>query len=94
MKEKRYPFSIQKHAHDIEFRRNFVFNRMTDADEGVIDKQLFNSLYQTHQRLTALLLAVMNSSRDGRIAWLTGPQIGLAKETVAWANNCRADRMA
>ena len=76
MKAKMYPFSVQKHAHDIEFRRNFVFNRMTDSDYGL------------HQRLTELLLSVMNSA-DGRIAWLTGAQIGLANETVAWANDHR-----
>lgn len=34
--------------------------------------------------LTDLLEAVLNS-RDGRVAYLTGKQIGFAKECVAWA---------
>lgn len=89
MKQKLYPFSVQKHAHDIEYRRNFVFCRMADSNTGVISEIHFNDLHKLHQDLTSLLLAVKDS-RDGKVAYLTGKQIGLAKETVAWAANARS----
>lgn len=91
MSQKLYPFSVQKHAHDVEFRRNRVYNIMSDMENGGIpmDAAKYDRLDKLHDDLTFLLLAVMNSG-DGRIAYLTGPQIGLAKETVIWAAEARS----
>lgn len=88
---KLYPFSVQKHAHDIEYRRSRAFCEMRDIESGEVeaDEATYEYVVDLYDRLTDLLEAVMNS-RDGRIAYLTGPQIGLAKETVLWASNRRA----
>lgn len=87
---KLYPFNIQKHAHSIEFRRNRVFCEMREAEmDTSVPAAECEKLERLHDDLTELLEAVLNS-RDGRIAYLTGPQIGLAKECVAWADHQRA----
>ena len=91
MKTKLYPFSAQKHAHSIEFRRNRIYNEMRDMEAGEIpwDEAKYDAMNELHEQLTDLLSEVMFSG-DGRVAWLTGKQIGLAKETVAWASDSRA----
>lgn len=91
---KYYPFSVQKHAHSIEYRRNRVFCEMRDMEYGETpwNEKQYDQLCELHDQLTDLLEAVLNS-RDGRIAYLTGKQIGLAKETVAWASNSRAESL-
>lgn len=92
-REKRYPFSVQKHAHDIEFRRNRVANSIDDMCYGEIewDEDEFDRLEKLRDALDDLMLAVMNG--DGRVAWLTGSLFGLAKETVEWARMTRAGSM-
>jgi hypothetical protein len=44
--KKLYPFSLQKHAHDIEFRKNRVFNIKCDMESGTVpmDNQKYSSL--------------------------------------------------
>lgn len=93
-KQKLYPFSTIKHAHDIEYRRNRVKNELCDyfAGELKLSDNEFKRLYELEEKLTDLLLAVLNSS-DGRICYLTGPQIGLAKECVEWAACRRASAL-
>ena len=88
--EKMYPFSVTKHAHDIEFRRNRVKNEICDFENGnsSLNKDSFEQLINLESDLTELLLA-MHDSNNGRVCYLTGKQIGLAKETVAWACNMR-----
>lgn len=88
---KLYPFSTAKHAHDIEYRRNRVKNELSDYFAGEIElsDSDFDKLLNLEESLTDLLLAVLNSS-DGRICYLTGKQIGLAKECVVWAESRRA----
>lgn len=92
MESKLYPFSVQKHAHSIEFRRNRAFCDMCEAEERNATSAEIGKLEDLYDALTDLLLAVMDS-RDGRIAYLTGKQIGLAKETVEWASNSRAESL-
>ena len=94
MKTKLYPFSAQKYAHSIEFRRNRVFNEMRDMESGETpwDSKNYDAMNELHEQLTELLSEVMFSG-DGRVAWLTGKQIALAKETVAWASNARASSL-
>lgn len=94
MATKLYPFSVQKHAHSIEFARNRTRNLMSDIefDERKATTEEYNALCDRYEALTELLRAILDS-RDGRIAYLTGPQIGLAKECVAWASNTRAESL-
>lgn len=91
---KLYPFSVQKHAHDIEYRRNRLYCEMRDIETGEIeaDAETLERIYEKYQAVTELLEAVL-SSRNGRVAYLTGAQIGLAKECVAWASNSRANNL-
>lgn len=91
---KLYPFSVKKHAHSIEFRKNRAWCEMQDMEAGEIpwDKDQYEKMAALLDELRDLHLAVFNSS-DGRIAYLTGPQIRLAKETVLWAENERGQRM-
>lgn len=83
---KLYPFSTAKHAHDIEFRRNRVKNEIYDVISGElkVSEDEFVRMCDLEAELTDLLVAVLNSS-DGRVCYLTGEQIGLAKECVLWA---------
>ncbi len=91
---KLYPFSTAKHAHDIEYRRNRVKNELCDYFGGELkmNDEEFNKLCELEKALTELLQAVLNS-RDGRVCYLTGKQIGLAKECVMWAQNRRASSL-
>lgn len=91
---KLYPFSTQKHAHDIEFRRNRVFNILSEVESGEVQMSNddYDKLRTEHEALTELLEAVLNSM-DGRVCYLTGKQLALAKECVAWARNARADTL-
>jgi len=91
MSQKLYPFSTQKHAHDIEFYRNRIYNTFHDAESGLITVKNIDELYDLYDELTETLSAVM-SSRDGRIAWLTGNQIAIAKKAVMWATEQRSNR--
>ena len=91
---KLYPFSM-KHAHDIEFYRNRLFNTMRDMENGEIefDKARYDRICDLYEGdLTELYEAVLNS-RDGRVAYLTGSQIGLAKRIVAWASEQRSESL-
>ena len=91
---KTYPFSVQKHAHDIDFARNRAKNILHDMEMGEIPhtEEEYDKLCDKIERLTELVLAIMDS-RDGKIAYLTGPQIGLAKEMMLWADCERHGRM-
>ena len=88
---KTYPFSLPKHAHDIEFYHNRVFNTMSDMESGEIpmDTARYNELYDLYYGPLAELMDVIYGSRSP-VAQLTGPQIGLAKEIVAWAHETRS----
>lgn len=74
--KKNYPFSVRKHAHDIEFRRARAWNELHDGG-------------YTNDRLRALVekLDELRSLFSGSpaVVWLTGTQYRLAQESVAWA---------
>ena len=91
-KEKRYPFSAEKHAHDIEFYYNRISNIMYDMESGEIpmDMERYNKL---NDMKYGPLQELMNElyGACGRVVYLTGKQIGLAKKIVIWASNTRAN---
>lgn len=94
MKQKMYPFSTQKHAHDIEFYRNRIKNVLYDMESGEIpmDKKRYDRLEaMLSGPLEDLWNAIYFNTTDGRISFLTGPQIALAKQIVLWAENARAE---
>ena len=94
--EKLYPFSVQKHGHSIEYYRNHLYCTLRSMECGEVpmdekryeairdmyDSELFNSLYEE-----------MFNSRDGRVVYLTGKQLGLAKKIVMWASESRAKHL-
>ena len=90
--EKLYYFSVAKHAHDIEFYRNRLFNTMRDMENGDIewDETKYDEMSNLYYGDLDELYKMMFTSRDGVTVKLTGKQIGLAKEIVAWASNTRA----
>jgi len=71
---KRYPFSLTKNAHNIELIKTAAYNR----DD-----------YATYQKALNMLLLLDSTTRDGRIAWLTGKDYGEAMEMVATATMFR-----
>ena len=89
---KTYPFSLQKHAHSIEFYYNHVKNTLADMESGEIpmDAARYNRLVGFLDSELRPLYTAMFDSRDGRVVYLTGAQIGLAKKIVAWASERRA----
>lgn len=89
---KLYPFSLQKHGHDIEFYKNRLFNVIHDLRMGDGNLSRIERLEAEYEEVTELLLAV-NNSRDGVVSYLTGPQIAKAKEVVFWASEQRAATM-
>lgn len=95
MAEKLYPFNWSGHAHDIDFRLHRVWLDMRAMEDGEVpyDERWYSRMEKLHEELAELFQAGQNHCRDGRVTWLTGPQIGLAKETVNWAGNKRAESM-
>lgn len=87
---KTYPFSVAKHAHDIEYRYNFVYNRVYDSEgeHGWTAEQVARGEEEL-DRLNDLRQSLLFNG-DGRVAWLTGKEYGLAKECVIWATERRA----
>ena len=94
-KQKLYPFNCEKHAHSIEFRMNRCYNTMYDMRSREIpwNDAKYDRLEELHDELQDLLEAMMMGRGYNGICWLTGKQIGLAKETVAWASETRAANM-
>lgn len=88
---KTYPFSLG-HAHSIEFYYNHVKNTLADMESGEIpmDAERYDRLSDFLEEQLRPLYVEMFNSRDGRLVYLTGPQIGLAKKIVAWARDRRA----
>ena len=89
---KTYYFSVRKHAHDIEFYRNRLFNTMKDMESGEIpmDAKRYDRIYDFYHGELEELYEAMFNSRDGITVQLTGKQIALAKKIVAWAHEQRA----
>ena len=91
---KTYPFSVRKHAHDIELYHNVLYNTMCDMQSGEIpmDSKRYDKIEAMYYGPLMELYERMFDSRDGVVVYLTGPQISLAKKVVFWAENYRADR--
>lgn len=85
--EKRYPFSLRKHAHDLAFRRHRAMNELSDK---FFNHTLKDGEEARYQKLIDDIGGIMDYFPDGNgIIWLTGKEYGLAKESVAWAESMR-----
>ena len=91
MATKMYPFSTEKHAHDIEFYSNRLYNTMVDMETGEIpyDEEQYNRIHDMYYGELRELRNCM-AGMCGRPVYLTGKQIALAKKIVAWASGTRA----
>ena len=84
---KRYPFNLQKHAHDIEFRRNRAKNELyTKQMNGVLKDGEEEKYEQLIEDLGNITLYFPDNKG---IIWLTGKEYGLANESVGWAESMR-----
>lgn len=91
---KTYPFSLTKHAHDIELYANRIKNTMYSMESGEIpmDGKRYDKLEAMYYGPLMDLRDAIYGSRSP-IAQLTGPQIGLAKRIVFWASETRAESL-
>ena len=76
MKQKLYPFSVQKHAHDIDFRRNRAFNEFAESE---YKNPALAKLIEQLDEIRCLMVG------NAKVVWLTGKQYALAQECVCWA---------
>lgn len=76
---KRYPFSLAKHAHDIELAHNYEY-----CHENWARVEELNDL---------LLKMRSNADRSGRVTWLEGRDYARAKELTGWAAGFRDECM-
>lgn len=86
---KTYPFSAAKHAHDIEFYANRLFNTMAamDAKEIPYDADRYKRIEDTYYGDLQELRGAMCGCAP--VVYLTGKQIALAKRIVEWAHSER-----
>ena len=82
---KTYPFSLARHGHDLMLAYNLLFTHYVTNENATAKLQ--NWATETRNRLAE----IMNNG-NGRIAFLTGEQIGLAKRAIEWAIAFRDER--
>lgn len=92
---KTYPFSMSKHAHDIEYYHNHLYNTMRDMENGEIpwDEARYDAMREMYDGKLADLMDAIYACRNPYVVQLTGEQIGLAKKIVFWASESRANHL-
>lgn len=89
MNEKKYPFNGHKNAHNIEFRIVKLENEVYELQLAKkVDIDRIEKIEHLIELLEEVLQAALCCNQRG-IAYLTGKQIRLAKESVIWAENIR-----
>jgi len=85
---KRYPFSLRKHAHDLEYRRNKAKNEMYDKDaNGTLTESERDAYENLIDDLARIISLYFPDSRG--VVWLSGKEWALAHESVLWAESMR-----
>ncbi len=79
---KKYPFSVRKYYHNLDFRASRMKNvryqeQMENKYNGRLDKEI------------EALDEVMSICIGRPVAWLTGKQLAVAREAVGWAESQR-----
>ena len=83
MKEqKRYPFNMQKHQHDLGFKSARLFNVAMDKAGRGEDP---TAEWELKEKIDNISLMLIN----GNIVWLTWEELTLAREAVGWAVGMR-----
>lgn len=85
---KKYPFNVEKHAHDLEFQSNRAFCIMHDMESGEIPFD--ESEYDRLETLRNDLQDAMVYFNEYPISFLPGKQYGVAKAATVWAAETRA----
>lgn len=88
---KLYPFSLEKNAHNIEFRYNRIKNILDDMYIGEIKatEQEIEKLEAEQEKVFEVYNMMFGAPSS--IIWLTGKQYSIAKECVIWATETRAE---
>ncbi len=68
MTTKLYPFSMAREAHNIELVKDVTYMSSDPKDMEIREKCIY------------ILMKMMDSSYDGKVAHLTGKDYGIAKE--------------
>ena len=86
--EKLYPFSFQKHGHDLEFRINRLYLSLRDMEthETAWDEAAYDQMVSEKGDLEEALAYC-----DGPVSFIPGRLYGTVKDAVAWAGSTRAD---
>lgn len=84
---KKYPFSLSKHGHDIEFRIARIKNVRDDMrDAGTMTAELEIRADKTLDTMYEILSYYPQNG----IVWLPGNLYSVARETAVWASETRA----
>ncbi len=83
--EKRYPFSMIKYGHDVEFAYNRLKNTVHDMEQGIIP---WND--KTLDRLEEVEALYENCISEP-VYFATSREYGLLQELSAWAKDTRAE---
>jgi hypothetical protein len=86
---KLYPFNIGRHGHDLEFRKNRFRNIMHDMEHG--DIPMHGEKYDIMEYLVDRINDILGYQTRNGIAFLPGKLCGIAKESVIWATETRAE---
>lgn len=85
---KMYPFSAEKHAHDIELVANRAYNLAWECQEHGDDKG-YIAYMELHDEANEVLQAIMDGMVSFTVTMLSGKMIGKAKEMVIRATEIR-----
>lgn len=89
MTTKRYPWNAERHAHDIEFRKCRAQNELSEKEgNGTLTAAERDQYEEVIEKCIDVLCECRGRDYRG-IVWLTGAQIGWAKECVGWAAGMR-----
>ena len=87
---KKYPFSAQKHAHDIEYYYYYLRNRIDEFyEQGIGTGEKVKKMEKQLERVIELRDEVFWNG-NGVVSWISGKNYGLAKEICCWASEMRA----
>ena len=87
MKEKFYPFSFEKHGHDIEFRKNRLYLEICRMRDGEVP---FDDVrYDMIEKEIDQLSEILDYCR-GPVSPIPGRLYGVAKDACAFSSEARA----
>ena len=85
---KTYPFSLTRHGHDLEFRKNRCFNLTRDMEVGSIPMN--EKEYDYMETLRKDINEILSYHSGNGIVFLPGRLYEVAKESAVWAAETRA----